>query len=102
MGEPRPPIEDVGTLIWYPEARHGRPCLAGTGISVKRMIYLHRMGDTPEATADDYDVPVSHVYAALALYYANKNWFDEILREEEAENERLYQQWLAEQPARAR
>lgn len=102
MGEPRPPLTDITTLIEYPETRHGRPCLAGTGISVKRMIYLHRRGDTPESVAENYSVAVSKVYAALALYYANQEWFDELLRREEAETELLYQQWLKEQPAHVR
>lgn len=95
-------MTDLNSLIWYPEARYGRPCLAGTGISVKRMIYLHRMGEPPEIVAADYDVPLSHVHAALALYFANQEWFDAMLRDEEAENERLYQQWLVEQPAPSR
>ena len=98
MGEPRPPLTDITTLIEYPETRHGRPCLAGTGISVKRIVNLHKMGMSPAQIHRDMDTPLPPVYAALTLYYANQEWFDELLRREQAEADRLYEEWLREQP----
>ena len=45
-------------------------------------------------------IPVSHFYAAMAYYYANKEAIDAYLAEEEAESQRLYEEWLKENPDR--
>lgn len=91
-------MTDLNSLIWYPEARYGRPCLAGTGISVKRVANLHIMGMTPEQIHLDMDAPLPAVWAALALYFANKEWFDALLADEQAEADELYREWLRAQP----
>ena len=40
---------EVGSLLGStPGIRHGRPCIAGTGISVHRIAILHNLGHGPE------------------------------------------------------
>lgn len=76
----------VGSLIHFPETRYGRPCLAGTGMSIYTCVNLHRMGYTPEQMQENYDhIPLSHFYAAMAYYYANKDDVDEYMADAEAE-----------------
>ena len=40
-GQKRPTITDIGTLITHsPEVRDGRPCIAGTGVTVQRIVQV--------------------------------------------------------------
>ncbi len=89
---------DIGTLIHFPEARYGRPCLAGTGVYVYRVVDLHQMGMTPEEMQTQFeDIPLSHFYAALAFYFANKQACDDFMAERDAKAEQLYNEHLAQQ-----
>lgn len=90
-----PPV-DIGTLIWYPEWRHGRACIAGTGMSVHIVAVLHRQGETADEIAAEYPhVPGSHIHAAVAYYLANRDLIDAELAEDEAEENAIYEQWKA-------
>lgn len=93
---------DIGSLIYFPESRYGRPCLAGTGMYVYRVVDYHRMGMTPEEMqAGLPHIPLSHFYAALAFYYANQAACDEFMRERDFEAERLYCEHRAALKAKA-
>jgi uncharacterized protein (DUF433 family) len=82
---------DIGTLIHFPGARSARPCLAGTGMSVYRVVDYHRAGLTPEEMqAEIPDIPLSHFYAALAFYFANQRFCDEQMETRDREAERAY------------
>src|SRR5437016_1939532 len=61
---------DIGSLIWRrPGIRGGRPCVAGTGVSVMRIVGWHQLGIPPEKIAANYGhLSVAQVYAALAYY----------------------------------
>ncbi len=88
-----PALVDIGTLIHFPEARYERPCLAGTGMYVYRVVDLLHMGMTPEQMQAEFDhIPLSHFYAALAFYYANQQWCDDFMAARDKEAERLYQE----------
>ena len=68
----------------------GRPCVAGTGVTVKRIAGWHQMGMEPEAIAQQYGhLTLAQVHAALAYYYANREEMDADLAAETAEYERL-------------
>lgn len=87
---------DIGSLIHFPKNRDGRPCLAGTGMSVYRVVSLHKTGMTPAEMHEAIpDIPVSHFYAALAYYFANQAAVDSHLEADEAEAGRLYEGWVA-------
>ncbi|MBL8229704.1 MAG: DUF433 domain-containing protein [Bryobacterales bacterium] len=41
-------VTEIGSLISRdPEIRGGRPCIAGTGVSVRRIAVWHNMGPHP-------------------------------------------------------
>jgi uncharacterized protein (DUF433 family) len=85
---------DIGQLISRdPNFRGGKPCIAGTGVSVRRVIGLYQAGETPEEIADDFGhLSLVQVHAAIAYYYANQKQMDQEIKAEEELEERLYQE----------
>jgi uncharacterized protein (DUF433 family) len=86
---------DIGSLICRsPHIRGGRPCIAGTGISVRRIAVWHNMGLIPEEIMQNFGyISLAQVHAALAYYYANKAAVDRDLEAEEREAEALEKQY---------
>jgi uncharacterized protein (DUF433 family) len=84
----------IGSLISRRPGLHGgRPCIAGTGVTVRRVAVLHNMGESPEEIAGDYGhLSLAQVHAALAYYYANKSEIDADLEAEERKYDALAQQ----------
>ncbi len=84
-------VVDIGTLIVRtPEIRGGRPHLAGTGITVRRIVGWYKLGLRPEEIADRIGhLSLAQVHAALAYYYANREEIEADIESEEAEAERL-------------
>ena len=82
---------DIGQFIYSRrDFRDGRPCIAGTGMSVRAVASRYLRGETGDAIADDLDdIPRSHIYAALAYYFANQEAIDADLAADLAEYERL-------------
>jgi len=82
---------DIGSLIGQsPGVCGGRPCIAGTGVSVRRIAGWYKQGRTPEEIADQYGhLSLSQVFAALTYYHANQELIDAELAEEDAEYDRL-------------
>ena len=87
-------VTDIGQLIYRdPKIRGGRPCVAGTGITVHRIVQWHKMGQAPEEIAEDYPhLSLAQVHAALAYYYANHDEVERELLAEEEEERRLYEE----------
>jgi|GEM_PF-1085030 len=68
-----------------PKIRNGRPCIAGTGVSVRRVAVWHKMGRSPEEIAEGYGhISTRQVCTALAYYYANRDEIEADLAKEEA------------------
>ena len=82
---------DIGTLIAQtPGICGGRPRIAGTGVSIRRIASWYKMGFTPEEIADQYGhLNLAQVHAALAYYHANREQVEAELAEEEPEYDRL-------------
>ncbi len=93
---------NIGTLIISdPEIRHGRPCIAGTGITVHRIATWYKLGLSPEEIARRYGhLTEAQVHAALAYYHANRDEIEAELAADEADADRIEQEYLQEkQPA---
>lgn len=84
---------DIGDLIEVdPEIRGGRPCIAGTGVTVHRVATWYKLGHAPEEIADNFGhLSLAQVHAALAYYHANQAEIEADLAAEEQESERLLQ-----------
>lgn len=85
---------DIGTLITRsPEIRGGRPIIAGTGVTVRRIAVWYKMGLSPEEIPVRMGhLTVAQVYAALTYYHLNRDEIEADLAEEEAQTALLEQQ----------
>ena len=61
-----------GLIIKDPQLRGGRPIIAGTGVTVRTIVGYYKLGYTPEETADEMNLNLAGVYAALAYYHLNR------------------------------
>ncbi len=84
-------VLDIGTLITRsPDIRNGRPRIAGTGVTVRRIVGWYKLGLSPEEIADRIGhLELSQVYAALAYYHANREEIEADIAAEELEAEKL-------------
>ncbi len=82
---------DIGTLITRsPDVRGGRPRVAGTGVTVRRIVSWYQLGLSPEEIADRVGhLTLAQVHAALAYYHLNRDEIESDLAGEQAEQERL-------------
>jgi uncharacterized protein (DUF433 family) len=85
-------VIEIGSLISRrPEIRGGRPCIAGTGVSVRRIAQWHNMGQIPEEIVETFGghLTLAQVHAALAYYYSNQAEIDADLEVEDRQTEAL-------------
>ncbi|NJK77110.1 MAG: DUF433 domain-containing protein [Oscillatoriales cyanobacterium RU_3_3] len=84
-------VVDIGTLITRDRnLRSGRPIIAGTATSVRRIAVLYKQGNNAEEIARLMThLSIAQVYAALTYYHANRAEIDTDLAEEQAAYEQL-------------
>jgi len=78
-------MTDIGTLITRsPDVRAGRPRIAGTGVTVRRIVGWYKLGLSPEEIAAEIPhLTLAQVYAALAYYHANRAEIEQDIAEED-------------------
>lgn len=84
-------VTDIGTLIVRsPEIRGGRPRIAGTGVTVRRIVGWYKLGLAPEEIADRIGhLSLAQVHAALAYYHANREEIETDIAAEDIEADHL-------------
>jgi uncharacterized protein (DUF433 family) len=84
-------VTEIGTLLTVdPTIRAGRPCIAGTAVSVHRIASWHNTGLVPEEIARKIGhVSLAQVHAALAYYHANQREIDAELEADDSEGDAL-------------
>jgi uncharacterized protein (DUF433 family) len=82
---------DIGSLIVLsPDVRGGRARIAGTGVTVRRVVEWYKLAYSPEEIAHEIGhVTLSQVFAALAYYHANREEIEADLANEKDVAERL-------------
>jgi len=87
-----PTVIDIGILIARSaEIRKGRPCIAGTGVSVRRIAGWYNLGLTPEEIAAKIEhLSMAQIHAALAYYHANRDEIDSDIAAEDAMIEEIF------------
>jgi uncharacterized protein (DUF433 family) len=75
----------MGTLIERdPAIRGGRPKIAGTGLTVRRLVGWYKMGMSPDEIAGEYPhLTLAQVHSALAYYHANAEEIESDIAQEE-------------------
>lgn len=58
-------------IVIDPKLHKGRPVIAGTGVTVRTVVGHYKLGLSAEEIADDMNISLAGVYAALAYYHAN-------------------------------
>ena len=88
---------DIGTLISRSEnIRGGRPHIAGTGVTVQRIVGWYQLGlSADEIVAEIEHLSLAQVYAALAYYHANREEIDVQMKADRQEGDRVEYQQLA-------
>ena len=91
---------DIGSIIVRVlDVRGGKPHIAGTGITVHRIVRWYKQGHCPEQIADEYShVTLAQVYAALSYYHANQSEIEAELASEDADISRLERETRAVSP----
>ena len=84
-------LVDIGSLVVRTaDIRGGRPRIAGTGITVQRIVGWYKLGLSPEEIADRIGhLSLAQIHAALAYYHANRDAIEADLATEEEEAQRL-------------
>ena len=91
------PQVDIGQLIVAsPDIRHNRPRIAGTGVTVQRVVGWYKLGLTPEEISDRIGhLNLAQVHAALAYYHANREQVEADVATEEAEDDEAERAFLS-------
>jgi uncharacterized protein (DUF433 family) len=84
---------DIGDLIVRSRELHGgRPCVAGTGVTVQRIARWYKLGLSPEEIARKLGhLSLAQIHAALAYYHANREEIESLLADEDAAYAKLGQ-----------
>lgn len=90
-------IVDIGTLIVKtPQVAGGRPCIAGTRMTVQNIVMDSQADLSPQDIVAEYPhLSLAQVYAALAYYYANQEAMDREIASYQAECNALETKWMS-------
>ncbi|MBI5471597.1 MAG: DUF433 domain-containing protein [Ignavibacteriae bacterium] len=84
-------MTDIGALIVRtPDIRGGRPRIAGTGVTVQRIVGWYKLGLSAEEIPTQIPhLSLAQVYAALAYYHANQESMEQAIEDDDVEAERM-------------
>jgi uncharacterized protein (DUF433 family) len=92
-------VTEIGSLLDSdPNYWGGRPFIRGKRVTVQRIGIDWKQGRTPQEIADDRDLELAEVFAALAHYAANREAIDADIEAQDAETERLAATWPSRAP----
>lgn len=94
---------DLGSLITSSlHIRGGKQRIAGTGVTVQRVVRWYRLGLNPDEIADRIGhLSLAQVHAALAYYHANRQQVDGDMEQEDREADELEEAYLADMGRRS-
>ncbi len=88
-------IESINLIYRDPDVRGGRPCIVGTDLRVLDIVISKIFAErSPDELAQDYDLSMAEVHAALAYYYCNKDEIDSDIRDDFKRSDELARQGL--------
>jgi len=79
-----------------PQIRFGKPCISGTRVAVEDIAIMYlKLGDSLEEIAQEYNLSLASVYAAIAYYYDNQEEIDRRREEGKAYAEKFREKNLS-------
>ena len=95
-------VTDIGSLfVRSDDVRGNRPRVAGTGVTVRRIVGWYKQGLTPEEiTTEIPHLSLAQVYAALTYYHANREEIEADIAAEDVEAQQLEKQYELHRNAR--
>jgi uncharacterized protein (DUF433 family) len=86
-----PTLTDIGQLISsHPTVCGGRPCIAGSRITVQYVMTEIKAGQSPEEILEDKPyLSLASIHAAIAHYYANQSALDAAFAADAAVSQQL-------------
>ena len=75
--------------------RNGRPYIAGTGVTVQRIVEWYKQGESPEEIAENIfgHLSLAQVFAALTYYHANRERIEADILQDVKIAKRLEKNW---------
>jgi uncharacterized protein (DUF433 family) len=71
-------------IVIAPGIKDGRPRIAGHRITVQNIVIWHEwLGHTVDEIANDYNLSLADVYAALAYYHDHREEIDKSIKDDE-------------------
>lgn len=92
-------ITNIGTLIKSDNSiRSGRPHIAGTGVSVQRVVEWYKQGESPEEIANNIygHLSLAQVFAAITYYHANRERIENDIKHDNQVAKKLEKNWQAQ------
>jgi uncharacterized protein (DUF433 family) len=95
-------VTDIGSLIVRSDdIRGGRPRMAGTGVTVRRIVGWYKQDLTPEEIITELPhLSLAQIYAALTYYHTNREEIEADITAEAATAARLTKQHNVHQNTR--
>lgn len=82
-----------------PDVLGGKPRVAGRRVAVEHIVVWHEwMGQSADEIANEYDLSLAEIYAALTYYYDHREEIDESLRAGQAVVEAARQRYPSKLP----
>ena len=69
-----------GLIIKDPKLRGGRPIIAGTGITVRTIVGLYKLGLSAEEITAELPLTLAQVYVALTYYHLHTDEIEADIR----------------------
>ena len=70
-------VVDTGHIVIEPDVLGGEPHIAGHRIAVSHIaIWIVYQGESPRELANEFNLTLGEIYAALAYYYDHKDEID--------------------------
>jgi uncharacterized protein (DUF433 family) len=80
-------------IVRTPDVRGGRPRIAGTGVTIQRIVGWYKLGLSPDEIAEEIGhLSLAQVHAAPAYYHANREEVELATAVNEAKAARLAHQ----------
>ena len=83
-------VDNGALIVRSPDISEGRPRIAGTGVTVQRVVGWYKLGlNPPEIARRIGHLSLAQVHAAIAYYHANREEIESALQEEQQVAHRL-------------